>query len=467
MAASRGEQKAINTGVPVLSKRLSPDHSFAQADIDSIANEVEDRRKMLEAGGWPAFNGDYCFYYQAVLADTIRDFNYGQSSIPSTAKYKATSSDAIVKEHKIAAANDSKAKSSKISFHNENILTRARQNVTQYPGKVICIPNPANEEVIGGGAFVGAPNLEEDLFRISNLVIALIEHAREEGDFTYKGRIDDIRPAYNTQLKSDEALVTKEVKIIKEILFKEGKHWYVKEFAKLPLDKQFQIAVVSNAALYLRPGTAFTKEQREETVTRIRAHITAMILAKCDVGIFTAFGCGGFNNDPTEIAKIYVELLFNEGYINFFQHVEFAIVDKRCHDIFQAIFKQFEVEKRVEVIPASPGKIGVFAGSDQKATFEISKTERNVVFLTFNEKATAEKFVKDHRVINIQDSSKLLPQPDGDRIPEKWVVRLPEIANDKPYYAMFQKQFNSKHPAFQLPDIDKITTQAPPFKPRC
>ncbi len=56
--------------------------------------------------------------------------------------------------------------------------------------------------------------------------------------------------------------------------------------------------------------------------------------------ILGAFGCGVFKNDATDIAKIWKELLVDEGYKGFFNEIIFAVLDSKDGN-YQAFVNMF------------------------------------------------------------------------------------------------------------------------------
>jgi len=56
--------------------------------------------------------------------------------------------------------------------------------------------------------------------------------------------------------------------------------------------------------------------------------------------ILGAYGCGVFRNNPSEVARMFAEVLFDEGYQTLFDRIVFAILDKSFDQGVVNVFKQ-------------------------------------------------------------------------------------------------------------------------------
>lgn len=63
---------------------------------------------------------------------------------------------------------------------------------------------------------------------------------------------------------------------------------------------------------------------------------------KEDYLILGAFGCGNFGNDPNDVVKLFVEVLFKEKYAYYFKRIYFAMGrNDSTYDVFKNALKKF------------------------------------------------------------------------------------------------------------------------------
>jgi hypothetical protein len=325
---------------------------FNKKNIDYIADQLQEREKYLETIQWPAFydkdtqpESDYEKYNLSVQADTIRKNDYGNNpeKIPLTIKLTSKSVDELKQMGKPVYVNVL------FTIEKESIFV-AKDRLATKNDHVGAI-NFMHQKVPGGGAVKGQALLEEDKFRITNLGISYVEYASKNGGIK---RNENGTPFYSSQaqLAENEALFTKDVSIQKEIEYKrkstdqEKNAWYCKKFKDLPQDKIKKMFVVGNAAINLREhNEEFTAQIKKAQRIRIRTHVSVAIQGFEEKDgsvaiVLSAFGCGGFKNPPAEIANLYADVLFNEGYIQFFKGgVHFAIVDEPTFKVFNTILQ--------------------------------------------------------------------------------------------------------------------------------
>lgn len=321
--------------IKILKFADSPNAIFDAANVNAIADSLTAVAKNLEDLNWPEYNAVghlYNAYYRAEIADTIKKLEYGKN----THKISSTKTYQIKSFEELKSAGYQIYTDSKIEIRRENMLLAA-QELSKQRELSVAMLNPENEEVVGGGAFCGAPNFEEDLFRLSSLCLCLLYFARENGDISHNNQG---RPLYSKKikLKHNEAHFTDKVTFIKKIISIPGVHWYAKKFELLAEDSWWSVSIVGNAAVYLQKNQKFTDEDVVETKSKIRAHLSAAIQGGSNCIVLTDFGCGGFNNPPYEIAKIYAEILINEKYGQFFKVVRFSIINPEHEKIFQEVF---------------------------------------------------------------------------------------------------------------------------------
>lgn len=211
-------------------------------------------------------------------------------------------------------------------LHKGDILHYAEALTQSAPEKRFALLNPANRKHVGGGAFLGANALEECYFRQSSLGLAYVKHAFTSG-FSYTAGGDKARPDYKQGMKK-------------------GESWFTDDVVIRPKDKHgapFSVGIIgSTAPAYAHLIQARNDRSNAATIKEeIRAQCTAAIKNQVDVPVLTAFGCGAFHNDPKAVARYYWEVLYLEGYADFFDAVHFAIWQDQNPKAAQN-FKHFE-----------------------------------------------------------------------------------------------------------------------------
>lgn len=114
-----------------------------------------------------------------------------------------------------------------------------------------------------------------------------------------------------------------------------------------PIDgSEWRADVLTCAAPNKTAAQKYCNVPDEENTKWLRSRIDFVLSIaaqnKPDTLILGAYGCGVFGQNPTEVAKIFKELL-NDKYFGEFERVIFAIPDKSGdnYKAFQAIFGQF------------------------------------------------------------------------------------------------------------------------------
>lgn len=326
-------------------------------------------------------------------------------------------------------------------FHQGDIISYTQVLTLIYPGKHIAILNPANRKYMGGGAYIGANALEEIYFRCSDLAIAYVEHAWNRGEFTYVVcRNNTSRPNYHKEMAIGEAWFTPDV------TFRQcPKPGSTSEYEIL--ETVFSVSVIGSTAPQYHNLNEAQQDLNNEMVVKneIRAQLTAAIEHGVDIPVLTAFGCGAFSNDPNLIAKYYWEILYQEGYANYFDHIEFAIWQDpnpsmpKNYEVFQKVFN----EMHKTLMPTHPWHQFNISGFSQT---------KQMVFIKFNDEMSAQHFLckmglEYYKGIQPSDGSPSLPNPDVNRIPGQVIIRM--LKND---YHNFIKEKD----AFSFPSIENI-----------
>ena len=103
-------------------------------------------------------------------------------------------------------------------------------------------------------------------------------------------------------------------------------------------DAQVDVSVVSVAAQDLRPGRHYSKPFDPDLLReKVRAMLSVCEQHGHDAVVLGAFGCGAFQHDPKNVAKVFQELLTQEFRV--FRVAIFAILcSKTLLDEFEKIF---------------------------------------------------------------------------------------------------------------------------------
>ncbi|HLK97933.1 MAG TPA: TIGR02452 family protein [Hymenobacter sp.] len=76
---------------------------------------------------------------------------------------------------------------------------------------------------------------------------------------------------------------------------------------------------------------------------RIRQVLGIAALHKCEVLVLGAWGCGVFQNDPQQIARLFAEALAEPGIRGRFRRLDFAIFDpKPPHPTLEAFQQELQ-----------------------------------------------------------------------------------------------------------------------------
>jgi len=264
------------------------------------------------------------------LAETLLHFKDEPQKRKTTTRHIAKTADTLKSEGHLPKATTVKAP----IFKKSDIIATTADIVDKNPGNKVGILNPANSTLIMGGFFVGAGALEEIIGRCSDLAFSYIQFALASGDITYKALSDNtIRPHYATGMEEGEAWFTDNIHFIKT----PGKPTYN------TLDKPFQAAVIgSTAPSYANLNAARSDPNNEKKIKgEIRAQLTTAIEKGVNIYVATAFGCGEFHNDPALVSQYYYDVLYNEGYAQFFEQIHFVIWDNANYNAFKTGYDAF------------------------------------------------------------------------------------------------------------------------------
>lgn len=200
-----------------------------------------------------------------------------------------------------------------VSVVNERALITARRLKDKYDKVAVlnfaCATNP------GGGVVTGSEGQEESLCLCTNLYSCLYQ---EEFWESFYGFYKSLGSPYH----GDKIIFTPNITVFKrETEFPE----YMEDW--------FNIDVITSAA----PDLGWVKSYKDQVVYNVlKNRITAILKVAIDNGeealVLGAFGCGKFCDPPEIVAKAFKDTL-EEGFINSFKEIVFAVYGTSGKDI--------------------------------------------------------------------------------------------------------------------------------------
>ena len=177
-----------------------------------------------------------------------------------------------------------------------------------------CVLNMASFHKPGGGVVEGSSAQEENIFRRTNIFKSLYQFHSIGENYGIKQREERYPLDYNFG-----GIYTPSVTVFK------GSD----DTNYTPLEEPFKIAVVSVAAVKkprvengkLVPWVVDTAK------CKIRQILDIALENGHDSIILSAFGCGAYKTPPTEMAKLFKEVLDSEKYKGAFKVIHFAIIN--------------------------------------------------------------------------------------------------------------------------------------------
>lgn len=197
-----------------------------------------------------------------------------------------------------------------------------------------CVLNMASFHTPGGGVVTGSSAQEENIFRRTNIFKSLYQFHTIGENYGIKQKEERYPLDYNFG-----GIYTPSVTVFK------GSD----DTNYTPLEEPFKIAVVSVAAV---------KNPRVENgklvpwvVDTIKSKIRQILDISLEHGhdslILSAFGCGAYKTPPTEMARLFKEVLNDKKYKGAFKVIHFAIINLKstngAHNP-QGNFKPFKDE---------------------------------------------------------------------------------------------------------------------------
>lgn len=198
---------------------------------------------------------------------------------------------------------------SRIEITSETTLAAAtRLTLEEGRSDVVCL-NFASAKNPGGGFLGGSQAQEESLARATGLY-PCIAQMTEMYEYNRKQR---------TCLYSDHMIYSPDVPVIRD------------DYDRL-LDQYYTTSFITAPAV----NAGVVKERKEATDAEIKSVMKQRIRYLLEVAaeqghrtiVLGAFGCGVFRNEPAQVASYFAEVLHEEGYRDYFDHIAFAIYDR-------------------------------------------------------------------------------------------------------------------------------------------
>jgi len=200
------------------------------------------------------------------------------------------------------------------------LAAAARLTLEEGKTDVVCL-NFASAKNPGGGFLGGSQAQEESLARATGLY-PCIAQMTEMYEYNRKQR---------TCLYSDHMIYSPDVPVIRD------------DYDRL-LDQYYTTAFITAPAV----NAGVVKERKEATDAEIKSVMKQRIRYILEVAavqghrtiVLGAFGCGVFRNEPAQVASYFAEVLDEEGYRDYFDHIVFAIYDRSAGQRTLETFKR-------------------------------------------------------------------------------------------------------------------------------
>ena len=177
-----------------------------------------------------------------------------------------------------------------------------------------CMLNMASFSTPGGGVMKGSSAQEENIFRRSNIFKSLYQFHSIGENYGIKQREERYPLDYNFG-----GIYTPSVTVFK------GSD----DVDYMPLEEPFKIAVVSVSAVK-NPTLKNGKLEPwviDTTKSKIRQIFDIALENGHDSLVLSAFGCGAYKTPPTEMAKLFKEVIESKKYKGAFKAIHFAIIN--------------------------------------------------------------------------------------------------------------------------------------------
>ncbi|KAA8783186.1 TIGR02452 family protein [Paenibacillus amylolyticus] len=200
------------------------------------------------------------------------------------------------------------------------LAAAARLTLEEGRTEVVCL-NFASAKNPGGGFLGGSQAQEESLARATGLY-PCIAQMTEMYEYNRK---------QHTCLYSDHMIYSTDVPVIRDDRDRLLDQYYTASFITAP---------AVNAGVVKERKEATDAEIKSVMKQRIRYILEVAAVQGHRTIVLGAFGCGVFRNEPAQVASYFAEVLHEEGYRNYFDHIVFAIYDRSAGQQTLETFKR-------------------------------------------------------------------------------------------------------------------------------
>ena len=197
-------------------------------------------------------------------------------------------------------------------------------------GKKVAVLNFANAFVFGGGVRMGAGAQEENMFRRSDCYVCKKLHEMDAQD--------RYSPSHTKELNAENGMVFLDMRQDRVCIRDQEEETHTDlGYRFMRQCELFPFIEMRAAAKDLRqPQHAMTDAAFEiDCRRRIEAQFATLIANGVKCVVLGAFGCGAFRNNPSIVARVYMEAVVR--YASHFDVIAFAII--KSHDNLDAFHR--------------------------------------------------------------------------------------------------------------------------------
>jgi uncharacterized protein (TIGR02452 family) len=266
----------------------------------SLSGVAKETLAIVERGGYQSGGGKAV----ALRAEIDR-------AVSGTALYRPEELDILLSE-RLGTRGEGRSDGSapRIEVSEETTAAAARRLLTRAGEARVCALNFASARNPGGGFLGGAKAQEEDLARCSALYTCLLTQREYY----------DVNRATSSLLYTDHIIYAPEVPFFRDDRL---------ELIDEPFFPSIITAPAPNAGQFLRHEGGRARGRVREALERRAAKVLAVA---ADQGhrclVLGAWGCGVFQNIPSEVAEVFATWLAHPGFAGAFDRVVFGIYDR-------------------------------------------------------------------------------------------------------------------------------------------
>lgn len=201
-----------------------------------------------------------------------------------------------------------------IEVVNNDCLYAAKDLIKEGYSPVVV--NNASFKRPGGGVLSGSAAQEENICRRTNLFMSIFRFDKA------------LAKEFGLNVEKDQYPLPMRYGAIYSPFITVFKNSEDKDY--LPLNKPYIVDVITIAAIKNPPVTKDFKlydESKDIIKCKIRTMLNLGIINHNDAIVLGAFGCGAYSNPPSEVAKLFKEVLEEENYVGKYRKIVFAILD--------------------------------------------------------------------------------------------------------------------------------------------